>query len=98
MTMATFLFSYRMPADYQLGRPDAIANWDAFFQGLGDHVVDAGKPVSDTAEVGHCGAGTRPGGYSLISAEDLEHAARLAQGAGAPWRAAPWMGPGDWSC
>jgi len=78
--MATFLFSYRMPAEYQPGRPDAIANWDAFFQGLGDRVVDAGKPVSETAEVGYCGAGTRPGGYSLISAEDLESAVALAQG------------------
>ena len=54
--MATFVFSYRMPADYQLGRPDAIANWDAFFQGLGDRVVDRGKPASETAEVGHCGS------------------------------------------
>ena len=78
--MATFLFSYRMPADYQPGRPGAIANWSAFFQGLGDHVVDAGKPVSETAEVGDCGAGTRPGGYSLISAEDLESAVALAKG------------------
>jgi hypothetical protein len=62
--MATFLFSYRMPADYQPGRPGAIANWEAFFQGLGDRVVDRGKPASETAEVGHCGVGTRPGGYS----------------------------------
>jgi hypothetical protein len=80
MAMPTFLFSYRMPVDYQPGRPAAAASWVAFFQGLGDHVVDAGKPVSDTAEVGHCGAGTRPGGYSLISAEDLESAVALAKG------------------
>ena len=78
--MPTFLFSYRMPANYQPGRPDAVANWIAFFQGLGDHVVDAGKPVSETAEVGHCGAGTRNGGYSLISAEDLESAVAMAKG------------------
>jgi hypothetical protein len=80
MAMPTFLFSYRVPVGYQLGRPDAVASWVAFFQGLGDHVVDAGKPVSETAEVGHCGAGTRPGGYSLISAEDLESAVALAKG------------------
>jgi hypothetical protein len=61
-------------------RPDAIANWDAFFQGLGDRVVDRGKPASETAEVGHCGAGTRLGGYSLISAEDLQSAVALAKG------------------
>jgi hypothetical protein len=78
--MATFLFSYRMPVDYQPGRPDAVANWIAFFEGMGDHVVDRGQPVSQTAELGNCGAGTRPGGYSLISAGDLEAAVALAKG------------------
>ena len=53
--MATFLFSYRMPANYQPGRPDAIANWTAFLDGMGDHVVDRGQPVSETAELGECG-------------------------------------------
>lgn len=77
--MPKFLFSYRMPEDYQPGRPDAIADWTAFFAALGDHVVDVGQPVSQTAEVGHCGAGTRPGGYSLISADDLEAAVTLAK-------------------
>jgi hypothetical protein len=77
--MAKFLFSYRMPEDYQPGRPDSIANWTAFFAGMGDHVVDRGQPVSEAAELGHCGAGTRPGGYSLISAEDLEAAVTLAK-------------------
>jgi hypothetical protein len=61
LTMPTFLFSYRMPVNYQPGRPDAIASWIAYFQGMGDHVVDRGQPVSETAELGHCGAGTRPG-------------------------------------
>ena len=76
--MPTFLFSYRMPVHYQPGRPDAIGNWIAFFRGLGDHVVDQGQPISQTAELGDCGAGTRPGGYSLISADDLEAAVALA--------------------
>jgi hypothetical protein len=78
--MPTFLFSYRMPVDYQLGRPAAIANWAAFFEEMGDHVVDAGQPVSETAELGDCGAGTRPGGYSRISADGLEAAVALAGG------------------
>lgn len=78
--MVTFLLSYRMPVDYRPGRPDAIANWTAFFKGMGDHVVDRGQPVSETAELGNCGPGTRPGGYSLISADDLEAAVTLARG------------------
>jgi hypothetical protein len=36
--------------------------------------------VSETAELGHCGAGARPGAYSLISADDLEGAVTLAKG------------------
>jgi hypothetical protein len=77
--MPKFLFSYRMPEDYRLGRPESIADWTAFFAAMGDHVVDVGQPMSETAEVGHCGAGTRPGGYSLISADDLEAAVTLAK-------------------
>jgi hypothetical protein len=77
--MPTFLFSYRTPEDYRLGRPDAIERWKAFFAGLGDHVVDVGQPVSGTAELGQCGPGTRPGGYSLITADDLEAAVTLAK-------------------
>jgi hypothetical protein len=80
--MAKFLFSYRMPVDCQPGRPDAVANWLAFLDGMGDHVVE-GQPVSQTAEPGDCGAGTRPGGYWLISADDLE-TARAGQGLPGP--------------
>ena len=86
--MHKFLFSYRMPEDFQPGRPDTTAAWTAFFAGMGDHVLDLGQPVSETAELGHCGAGTRPGGYSLISADDLESAVTLAKGA-RPWPRAP---------
>ena len=78
--MPKFLFSYRMPEDYRLGRPESVANWTAFFAAMGDHVMDVGQPVSETVELGHCGAGTRPGGYSLISADDLEAAVTLAKG------------------
>lgn len=78
--MPKFLFSYRLPENYQPGHPDAIADWTAFFAGMGDHVVDVGQPVSETTELGHCGAGTRPGGYSLIAADDLEAAVTLAKG------------------
>ena len=77
--MPTFLFSYRRIEDYRLGRPDAIEKWKAFFAGLGDHVVDVGQPVSETAELGRCGPGTQPGGYSLITADDLEAAVTLAK-------------------
>jgi hypothetical protein len=38
------------------------------------------SPCPRPAELGHCGAGTRPGGYSLISVDDLEAAVALAKG------------------
>ena len=41
--------------------------------------MDAGQPVSETAEVGLRGR-TRLGGYSLITADDLAAAVALAKG------------------
>jgi hypothetical protein len=58
--MPKFLFSYRMPGDYQPGRPDSIAAWTAFFAGMGDHVLDLGQPVSETAELATAGPAPGP--------------------------------------
>jgi hypothetical protein len=42
--------------------------------------VDPGHAVLATRTLGNLGAGTRLGGYSLVTAEDMEGAAALAQG------------------
>jgi len=78
--MAKFVFSYRMPKAYVPGRPDAVAAWSAWFQEMGASVTDRGNPVFESATLGHCGEGTALGGYSMITADDLDAALALAKG------------------
>ncbi len=78
--MAKFVFSYRMPKDYTPGRPESVAAWTAWFEGMGASVTDPGQPVSQSATLGECGDDTRLGGYSLITADDLDAALALAKG------------------
>lgn len=78
--MANYLFSYRVPTSYVPGRPEVIAAWREWFEGIGTQLVDAGKPVRESTALGHCGADTQPGGYSIVSAESLEEALTLAKG------------------
>jgi len=77
--MTTFVFTYRMPTDYTPGRPETMAAWASWFDSMGESVTDRGNPAFDSAALGNCGAGTRLGGYSLISADDLESAIALAK-------------------
>ena len=82
--MAKFLFAYRVPRDYTPGRPQNVAAWIAWFESmgasLGASLVDQGLPVVASSPLGSSGAGTRLGGYSLVSAEDLDAALAIAKG------------------
>jgi len=78
--MTTFLFSYRMPKGFVPGRTDSVAAWAAWFEELGNSVNERGNPVFESASLGNCGANTQLGGYSLITAEDLDTALSLAKG------------------
>jgi hypothetical protein len=77
--MTTFLFSYRAPKGYAPGS-DAVAAWTTWFEEMGNSVSDRGNPVFESAGLGNCGADTNLGGYSLITAEDLDTALALAKG------------------
>lgn len=81
--MATFIFSYRSSNSHDpLTDPDALASWASFLNDtIGPNVVDPGLPVFEPASVlGDCGSSTRLGGYSIISADDMEAAVSMAQG------------------
>jgi hypothetical protein len=78
--MAEFIFTYRTPADYTPGTPDGIAAWNAWFQGMGSQLRDLGKPVFNRATAGDSADGARLGGYSLVTAENLDEALTLAKG------------------
>jgi hypothetical protein len=77
--MTTYVFSYRVPADY---RPNAEtpAEWQAWFGGLGSALVDVGHAVTDYASLGEVGgSGSRMIGHSVVSAEDMDSALALAR-------------------
>jgi hypothetical protein len=76
--MANFVFTYRT-APGAVRTPESAAAWMSWFDGLGSHVADIGKPGLQTGTVGNCGPETKLGGYSLITAADLDEALRLAK-------------------
>jgi len=72
-----FLFSYQVPRDYQPGAETGRA-WEAWFESLGRSRVDAGHGVIATRTLGTIDDQTRLGGYSVVTAEDIDGAAALA--------------------
>jgi hypothetical protein len=78
--MPKYLFVYRASNDYVPGGQEAMAAWTAFHEHLGDQVVDFGNPVFESSSLGNCGdSSTRLGGYSFVTADDLESAVALAK-------------------
>ncbi len=79
--MPKYVFAYRSPKSYVPGQPDAMEAWSEFRNRLGDKVVDFGNPVFEASSLGTCDDTTRLGGYSFVTAEDLESAVALAKDA-----------------
>jgi hypothetical protein len=72
--MPTYLITNRVPEDFTAS-PEAFAAWTAWFDSLGDAVADRGNPAFAATTAGNCGPGTMLGGYTLITADDLDAAA-----------------------
>jgi len=79
--MPKYVLVYRAPDDYVPGQPDAVAEWGTFHESLEGRIVDFGNPVFEASSLGNCRDNTHLGGYSLITADDLESAVALAKGA-----------------
>jgi hypothetical protein len=78
--MPSYLFVYRSTQEYQPD-PEATSAWQSWFDELSEKVVDLGNPVfGDRHALGHDGCETAIRGYSVVSAADIDTAARLAQG------------------
>jgi YCII-related domain len=78
--MNTYLLVHRHPHNY-VGSPDTPAAWEAWFKELGDALVDLGNPVlGDRSTAGEAGTVLPLGGYTIIDADNLEEATRLASG------------------
>lgn len=62
-----------------------MAGWGAWFGGLGDAVVDGGNPCSGSKTVASNGSITdgaagNISGYSILKADNLDAAAKMAKG------------------
>ncbi len=86
--MAKYIFVYhggKMPETQEEGI-EVMAAWQAWFDGLGDAVVDGGNPVGMSTTVNSDGSVTKDGGsnptsgYSLISADTMQAAQSIAKG------------------
>ena len=77
--MSKFLFTYRPATGYRPSE-EAAAAWNAWFGRMAGSVVDRGNPVFESSALGNVAADTRLGGYSVVTADDLEAAVALAKG------------------
>lgn len=77
--MARFIFTYHAAAEYTPDN-DAMGAWGNWFESMGEHVEVLGNPVSESTAIGEVGDSTRLGGYSIVTADDLEAAKVLAKG------------------
>jgi hypothetical protein len=76
--MPTYLITNRITDSFRPG-PEAFAAWTAWFERLGAHLEDRGNPAFSRTTLGDCGPETMLGGYTLITADNLDAAVTLAQ-------------------
>lgn len=84
--MTKFLYAYTggYMAESEEQRNEEMARWGAWFQKLGDAIVDGGNPtgksvvVSDGAS--YEGAPSRLAGYTVVEAPSIDEAAEMAEG------------------
>jgi hypothetical protein len=76
--MPTYVIVNRPPKGYT-GSAESMAAWNAWFESLGADLVDRGNPTFTTSTLGNCGTDTALGGYTLVSAGDLDAALALAK-------------------
>jgi hypothetical protein len=84
--MEKYLLVYR-GGDGMAATPEVrqaiMAQWTKWFETLGPAIVDGGNPVMKTQMVGAGGAasgGMPVSGYSVLQADSLDAAVKLAQG------------------
>ena len=76
--MSEFIFADRFPENY-IRSPEAASVWESWFDALGTSLFDKGNPVFVRAATGDTGQGAGLGGYSLITAENVDGAVELAK-------------------
>jgi hypothetical protein len=78
--MAQFVLTYRIPREYVLGDPDTGRAWQSWFEGIGPDLLDMGKPATAASQAGNCEGDLRLGGFSVIEADNMDAALKIARG------------------
>ena len=87
--MTKYLFIYKAPASMVPSSPEAqeaaMAAWGSWMEKVGAQMVDPGNPVGTSWTVNAHGAkvgGNTPPvmGYSILEADSIEEACKLAEG------------------
>ena len=80
--MPKFIFSYRSAKSLDAAAdPEGLAAWQAFLnEVIKPNVVDPGWPVFEPSVLlGEVGASTQLGGYSIVTAGDIDAALSMAK-------------------
>jgi hypothetical protein len=77
--MPNYVFTYRLPKDQPLDM-DAAQAWYAWFDQIGEQIVETGNAVTSARQIGNVDGSQRVSGYTVITARDLDHASEVAQG------------------
>lgn len=77
--MPEFLLLYRSPKGYTNDEAK-VDDWNDWLAGIGLDLLEAGRPVVDSAVLGAESPGLRLTGFSIISAADLGAARTVASG------------------
>jgi hypothetical protein len=78
--MPHYVFSYHRNDAVVTGDPDVAAEWMQWFGSIKSHVVEMGSPVGETRRLGNVASDQIVGGFSIISADNIDQAAELAAG------------------
>jgi hypothetical protein len=78
--MPKYVFVYRAPKGFVPGQPESVDAWTQFHATLEGRLIDFGNPVFDSSSIGNCADDTQLGGYTFVTADDLESAVALAKG------------------
>lgn len=79
MTNFVFLYSGGTMPDNEADKEKMMAAWGAWYKDMGDAVVDPGNPFG--ASVGVGGDAAQINGYTIVSADNLDGAKALTDGA-----------------
>jgi hypothetical protein len=80
--MPKFILSYRSAKnDDPKNDPQASQDWLTYLKAIGPNFADAGWPIfSPSVVVGQAGPTTQLGGYTIVTAPDIDAAVALTKG------------------